>query len=184
MNPALIVSFFFGGDLKKYIAITLATLAVVIALPVLAVFSMGSDVLAFLSGSPSAISAEEQGFYLGPSTPGNGYVWGNCTYWVYSMRYWANSPIGGYWGNANMWDESAAREGYLIDRTPTVGAIMQTDEGDAGHVAYVTDVNSETGQWKISEMNAPHLNVVSTRTFDKSAAAFYKFIHGKIQVTP
>lgn len=29
-------------------------------------------------------------------------------------------------------------------------------------------------------MNAPTLNVVSTRTFSKEAASSYKFIHGKI----
>ena len=60
------------------------------------------------------------------------------------------------------------------------GAVFQTDSGDWGHVAYVISVNELTGDWTISEMNAPTLNVVSTRTFSKEAASSYKFIHGKI----
>ncbi len=184
MNPAILVSFFLGGDLKKYIAITLATVAVVIALPVLAVFSMGSEAVAFLNGTPNAESAETQGFYMGGAVPGDTYVWGNCTYWVFAMRLWAERPISTWWGNANTWDENAIRDGYEVNHTPAIGAVMQSDEGDNGHVAYVTMVNVITGQWTISEMNAPTLNVVSTRTFATSAAAYYDFIHDKKVVTP
>jgi len=61
---------------------------------------------------------------------------------------------------------------------------MQSNDAPLGHVAYVTSVDSETGQWKISEMNAPHFNVVSMRTFDKSSAIYYNFIHDKFMVAP
>jgi surface antigen len=183
MNSYVIANLFNKG-LKKYFAVTIATLAFVIALPVMAVFSMGGDAVSFLSGTASAVSAEEQGFYMGGPVPGDTYAWGNCTYWAFANRLWANKPIPTTWGNANTWDDNAILDGYLVDHTPQVGAVMQSNDAPLGHVAYVTNVDSETGQWKISEMNAPHLNVVSSRTFDKSAAIYYNFIHDRIGVTP
>lgn len=178
----IVTIFAMRGDIKKYAAVAIATVVFVLSLPVMAVFSMGGDVVQFLSNTPSAISAEQQGFYMGPPVPGDTYAWGNCTYWAFAMRYWAEKPIPTSWGNANTWDDNARSDGYLVDHTPLVGAVMQTDEGDWGHVAYVSQVDVLSGQWTISEMNAPHLNVVSTRTFDPSAASFYSFIHLKIGI--
>lgn len=168
-----------SGDMGKYIAVTVATLAVVLALPFLAVLSMGSEALAFLNSTTSAEHAEQEGFYMGDAMPGNTYAWGNCTYWVFAMRYWNDATIPTAWGNANTWDERAIRDGYIVNKTPEVGAIMQSDEGEYGHVAYVVAVDKENGKWTISEMNAPTLNVVSKRTFAANSAIFYDFIHGK-----
>ena len=183
MNPMLAIGLI-GGGTKKYVAIALATIVVVVSLPVLVIFSMGSETLAFLNGTPNAESAETQGFYMGGAVPGDTYVWGNCTYWVFAMRLWAEKPISTWWGNANTWDENAIRDGYVVDHIPAVGAVMQSDEGDNGHVAYVTVVEPVTGRWTISEMNAPTLNVVATRTFAASSAAYYDFIHDKKVITP
>jgi surface antigen len=168
-----------GVNLKKCAGITLATLFLVIALPVMAVFSFGHDAVAFLNSSPNAESAEQQGFYMGGPVSGDTYAWGNCTYWAFANRLWVNKPIPTTWGNANTWAERAMADGYNVDHTPLVGAVMQTTAGDLGHVAYVIAVDSKTGQWTISEMNAPHLNVVDTRTFSASTAVFYSFIHDK-----
>jgi surface antigen len=168
-----------GVDLKRYIIIALATLAFIVAMPIVAVFAMGSDVAAFLIDSPSAESAQVQGFYMGGAVPGNTYAWGNCTYWVFAMRLWVHREIPHFWGNANTWDEYALRDGYEVNHIPRSGAIMQSDEGEFGHVAYVILVDATTGEWTISEMNAPHLNVVSSRTFSSSAAMRYDFIHDK-----
>lgn len=176
MNPALTLAF--GGGMKKYLAVVFATMAVTLALPFVAVASMGSEVLTFLSGTPSAEAAETQGFYTGGPVPGDTYAWGNCTYWAFAQRLWANKPIPTSWGNANTWDDRARVDGYVIDHTPKVTAVFQTDEGDFGHVAYVTKV-ADDGRWTITEMNAPTLNVVSTRTFAASAAQYYTFIHDK-----
>ncbi len=173
-----------GGKTKNQVALVLATIVVIVALPVTAVFSLGGDVVSFLNGTPSAQSAATQGFYMGGLVPGDTYVWGNCTYWAYAMRLWDNKSISTSWGNANTWDNNAIRDGYEVDHTPTVSAIFQTDEGDAGHVAYVTAVDKVTGTWTISEMNAPHLNVVSSRTFSAQSAIYYTFIHDKKVVTP
>lgn len=182
-TPATI-NFFGSGDMKKYIIVTLATMAVILFLPILAVFSMGSSVLTFLSSTPSAKAAASQGFYMGGPIPGNTYEWGNCTYWAYAMRLWANKQIPTSWGNANTWDERAINDGYLVNHTPQVGAVFQSDAGDWGHVAYVSVVDNKTGEWTISEMNSVGLNIVSTRTFAASAAVYYDFIHNKQVAIP
>lgn len=179
MNPAVMTFGAIRYSGKKLLAVSLTSLAVIICLPVMAVFSMGTEALSFLASSPSATAAESKGFYMGEMVPGNTYEWGNCTYWAYAMRVWAGNPIGKWWGNANTWDDSARNEGYVVNRTPAVGAVFQTDEGKWGHVAYVIRVDSITGDWTISEMNAPNLNVVSQRTFTKESAAYYTFIHDK-----
>jgi len=180
VNPGLLFFGVAGYKPKRTIAVVLATLVIVISLPFIAVASMGASALSFLANTPDAKTAESLGFYMGGPVPGNTYAWGNCTYWVYSMRLWAGSPISNYWGNANTWDDYAENDGYLVNDTPAVGAIFQTDEGQYGHVGYVIDVDESTGDWKISEMNAPVFNVISHRTFSSESASFYKFIHSKI----
>lgn len=178
MNPTLVLKFAVTSSIKKHLIIVFASLAVVVALPFLAIGAMGSDVLTFLSNAPSAKAAETQGFYTGPPVPGDTYTWGNCTYWAFAQRLWAAKSIPTNWGNANTWDDNARAQGYVVDHTPATTAVFQTDDGDFGHVAYVTEVKPD-GTWTITEMNAPHLNVVSTRTFAASAAAHYTFIHDK-----
>ncbi|MCA9308901.1 CHAP domain-containing protein [Candidatus Saccharibacteria bacterium] len=168
-----------GGNLKKQAAIVFATMAIVVALPFAAVFAMGESVVSFLSGVPSLAAAESQGFYTGGPVEGDTYAWGNCTYWAFAMRLWAGYPIPTSWGNANTWDDRAIRDGYEVNHTPAVGAVFQTDAGTWGHVAYVANVNSQSGEWTISEMNFLGLNIVSKRTFSAAAASSYTFIHGK-----
>lgn len=164
---------------KRLFVLVLVSLVLVIALPVAAVGSMGTEALTFLASSPNAEAAETRGFYMGGPIPGNTYEWGNCTYWSYAMRLWAGNPIPTTWGNANTWDDRARADGYIVNTIPVVGAIFQNDSGRYGHVAYVIAVDSVTGDWTISEMNAPTLNVVTHRTFPKNAAGYYRFIHDK-----
>lgn len=180
MNPAVLrfVILNFSSS-KKLIAVVLATLVIILSLPFMAVMSMGTDALSFLAGTPDAKAAETQGFYMGGPVPGDTYEWSNCTYWAFAMRLWAGTPIPTTWGNANTWDDRARADGYEVNHTPAVNAVFQTDEGEWGHVAYVIKVDDKTGDWTISEMNAPHLNVVSQRTFSKDSAQYYTFIHGK-----
>jgi surface antigen len=179
VNP---VAVGFGATIysgKKLLIIVLVSMVMILSLPMLAVGSMGTSALSFLASTPNAKAAETKGFYMGEMVPGNTYEWGNCTYWAYAMRVWAGNPIGKWWGNANTWDDSARNEEYVVNHTPAVGAVFQTDEGEWGHVAYVIKVDAATGEWTISEMNAPNLNVVSQRTFSKQSAAYYTFIHDK-----
>ncbi len=171
------MNYLFGG-MKKYVAIALTTMAIVIVLPMMAVFAMGTSTLSFLLGTPSAEAAETLGFYMGGPIEGNTYAWGNCTYWSFAMRLWAGSPIPTTWGNANTWDDRARADDYIVDHTPTVGAVYQTDVGKEGHVAYVINVAGD-GKWTISEMNVKGLNIVSTRTFPGKDAQYANFIHEK-----
>lgn len=171
--------YFFGTSIRRYISLALATMAVVVALPVMAVFAMGSSVVMFLSGTANAQQAETLGFYMGGPVDGDTYAWGNCTYWAFAMRLWAGNPIPITWGNANTWDDRAIEDGYVVDHIPAVGAVYQTDAGDLGHVAYVAKMDTTTGAWTISEMNSKGLNIVSTRTFAKESAIYYNFIHDK-----
>lgn len=185
MNPALLgLNVVTGGNLKKQAALVLATMTIIVALPFAAVFAMGEEALSFLAGVPNLAAAETQGFYMGGPVEGNTYAWGNCTYWAFAMRLWAGYPIPTSWGNANTWDDRAEADGYMVNRTPAVGAIFQSDAGRWGHVAYVVDVNNLTGEWTISEMNYAGLNIVGTRTFARESAAYYKFIHDKKGAAP
>ena len=81
---------------------------------------------------------------VGPSTidaaikqVANSYPWGQCTWGVKNLAPWA----GDYWGNANMWAASAASQGFKVGTKPVAGAIAVWS---GMHVAYVTDVQSET----------------------------------------
>lgn len=180
MNVAqyLLLNILGGKDTKKYLAITLSSMFIIVALPFAAVFAMGESALSFLAGTASAKDAETKGFFMG-KIEGAAYAWGNCTYWAFAQRMWDGHPIPTTWGNANTWDDGARRDGYLVDHIPSVGAVYQTDGGDLGHVAYVKAVDLKTGDWTITEMNAQGLNVVSERTFSKDSAQYYNFIHYK-----
>ena len=182
MNNAAMI-FSIGFKVKRLLALIIATMLVILCLPIVAVFSMGMPTLSWLANTPDAKSAETQGFYMGGTMIDNTYAWGNCTWWAYAMRKWAGSPIPTTWGNANTWDDNAKAQNYAVNHEPKVGAVFQTDEGDYGHVAYVIKVGI-TGDWTISEMNAPTLNVVSQRTFSKDAAQYYNFIHNEIGSQP
>ena len=180
MNAGLLaLSVVTGGNLKKQVVLVLAIITIIVALPFAAVFAMGEGVVTFLSGVPSLAAAESQGFYTGGPVAGDSYEWGNCTYWAFAMRLQAGYPVPTSWGNANTWDDRALRDGYIVDHTPEVGAIFQTDNGPWGHVAYVASVNNQSGAWTISEMNFIGLNILSQRTFSANAASSYTFIHGK-----
>jgi surface antigen len=58
------------------------------------------------------------------------------------------------WGNANTWDNYAAiTPGWVVSRTPVVGAVAQTDSGFGGHVAIVEAVSADGTMIKYSDMN-------------------------------
>lgn len=185
MSPVLLLKAF--NINKKYLLLILATLAIIVALPVMSVFALGSSTLAFLansfSGSDStvAISTTTVGLYEGPEVVGDSYAWGNCTYWVYALRLKAGDPIPTSWGNAATWASRAVLDGYEVNDTPSVGSIMQISDVDnnLGHVAYVTAVDPTTGAWTISEMNVEGLDIVDIKTLPAVDALQFSFIHDK-----
>ena len=153
----------------------------------MSVFALGSSTLSFLehslssSDSTAVISTTTVGLYEGSEIAGDTYAWGNCTYWVYALRLSAGDPIPTTWGNAATWAIRAAIDGYIVNDTPSVGAIMQISnvDGGLGHVAYVTAVDPTTGAWTISEMNVEGLDVIDIKTLPAVDALQYSFIHDK-----
>jgi len=185
MNPVL--TFALTSMNKKQLALIGATMLIIISMPMVAVFALGSKTLSFLGGTSSdsdstnAISTTTVGLYEGPEVQGDNYAWGNCTYWVYALRLKAGDPIPTTWGNAATWALNAGLQGYLVNKTPSPSAIMQIAgvADGLGHVAYVTKVDPVTGAWTISEMNVKGLDVVDITTYTAAAAANYNFIHDK-----
>lgn len=109
---------------------------------------------------------------------GNRYAYGYCTYYVYSRRAELGMPVGSFWGNANTWASFARASGYLVNNTPTPGAVLQTASGGGGygHVAVVENVGAD-GSITVSEMNYVGWNIVSTRTIPAGQASLYNYIH-------
>ncbi|MEJ7482916.1 CHAP domain-containing protein, partial [Staphylococcus warneri] len=82
-----------------------------------------------------------------------------------------------YWSDAKYWASNAANDGYQVDNTPSVGAIMQSTPGPYGHVAYVERINGD-GSILISEMNyANGPYNMNYRTIPASEVSSYAFIH-------
>lgn len=184
MTPALL--FGLTGSMKKQILFVLAVVTIIVCLPMMAVFALGTKAVSFLGGSSGNVSAvtispQSEGLYEGPAIPGDAYAWGNCTYWVYALRLQAGDPIPITWGNASTWAFYAQIDGYVVDHTPSTGAIMQISGVDngLGHVAYVEKVDPISGAWTISEMNVLGLDIIDTKTLPAASAANYNFIHDR-----
>ncbi|MDR0956139.1 MAG: LysM peptidoglycan-binding domain-containing protein [Candidatus Nomurabacteria bacterium] len=129
---------------------------------------------------PGYVAPKKSGYYgyYGDVTAmaGNRYSYGYCTWYVYNMRAAAGRPVGSFWGNASSWAAAARQAGYLVNRTPEVGAVMQNGGGwgGAGHVAYVTAINGD-GSITISEMNYAGWDRVDSRIVTNPGD--YNFIH-------
>lgn len=173
-RPKKLVSF------RVETGVILGTIIVLLILPGAAFASMTNAAGLFVSGIGAGISGDGV-LYTGPSPADNTYAWGNCTYWVFIQRMEAGYPIPNTWGNAATWEYYARLQGYQVDQTPAVGAILQTANAaqGLGHVAYVTAVDPQTGTWTVSEMNVKGINVISERTRAAADARYYNFIHDK-----
>ena len=114
-----------------------------------------------------------------PMYSGNTYARGNCTAYAFDRRVELGIPVGARWGNASSWATSARNAGYTVNRTPSVGAVMQNG-GGYGHVGVVEKI-LPNGDIQISEMNARvsggGFNIVSGRTISASVAGQYLYIH-------
>lgn len=117
--------------------------------------------------------------YTGNATiAGNKYDYGYCTWYAYNRRAELGRPVGSFWGNASTWASYARSSGYLVNNTPSVGAVLQNSwqAGGYGHVAVVESVNGD-GSIYVSEMNYAGWNVKSYRTISAGEAAGYNYIH-------
>lgn len=152
---------------RNIIVIVLTVTLLILTLPLVSLLSL-SGITAL--GSPTIT------FYDNSNPTKNTYDFGYCTFWAAKRREDINKPIPNSWGNANTWSARAKLSGNLVDHTPILYAIMQTNAGELGHVAFVEQVD-EKGGWTVSEMNAPYWDVVSSRSFASFEAQNYNFIH-------
>lgn len=94
--------------------------------------------------------------------PGNGYVPGQCTWYVKNRR----PDLPNNLGNANMWYSNAAARGFAVGSAPRVGAVATTTAGPYGHLAYVESVSGN--MVTVSEMNWGGPYRMNTRTVPAS----------------
>jgi len=123
-------------------------------------------------------SGYSSGYNTDRGSAGNRYAFGQCTWYVYERRLQLGMPVGSFWGNASSWVSSARGSGYLVDHTPSAGAVMQNG-GGYGHVAIIESV-APNGDVSISEMNNAAYggwNIISHRTMSAGQAAVYNYIH-------
>ena len=97
---------------------------------------------------------------------------GQCTTWGWLKR----PDLGFIKANANRWDDVARSAGLLVNRTPSAGAIFQTDSGWYGHVGYVESVNSD-GSINVSERNYAGCYGVLFSTIPASDVGNFNYIH-------
>ncbi len=126
-----------------------------------------------------------QTWYISTGTPDDGpYSHGNCTLYAFNRRAALGlrlplSASGGSLGNAVSWAANARFAGFVVDSTPSVGAVIQSGGGWAGHVAIVESI-LENGDLSISEMNAGYpggYNIVSGRIVPSGSVSQYLYIH-------
>ncbi len=170
MAPVLLTKMM--TSMKKELIIILVVVTSLFALPLIAIVSMAD-----IGGDIKALADSALHFYQGPVSTSNTYTFGYCTFWAAKRREGIGKPIPNNWGDAHTWDDRAKLAGYLVDHTPQEGAIMETDRGDLGHVAFVEKVDVTNGSWTISQMNAPVWDVVNSKTYTAIEAQDYNFIH-------
>lgn len=116
-------------------------------------------------------------YYQPSQTVANGqnyYDWGQCTYYAFDRRQQLGKSVGSLWGNANNWASAARQNGYVVNSTPEVGAIIQSSAGNYGHVGVVERQNTD-GSILVSEMNWNGFGQKSYRTIHNTGQ--YNYIH-------
>lgn len=108
----------------------------------------------------------------------NTYDKGECTYYVFDKVKADGNMIESSWRDAEHWAYKSEEDGYVVNNTPKEGALLQTDTGPIGHVAYIEHIN-EDGSIHISEMNLHEAYEITERTIDSEQLETYQFIHPK-----
>ena len=166
MNPAALLMP--RVKFRKELIIVGIVLVSMLGLPVAA--------LATMTNIPALASDDSLKLYTGTDANENLYDYGYCTWWASKRRAEVGTPIPQHWGDAHYWDDNAFLVGYRVDHIPQRFAIMQTDAGSLGNVAFVESVEPD-GSWTISEMNVVGWDILSSRTFKAAEAKNYNFIH-------
>lgn len=106
----------------------------------------------------------------------NTYDAGECTYYVFDRIRDDGNQIERSWRDAEKWAVNAEEDEYVVNSVPKEGAILQTEAGPIGHVAYIETVHAD-GSIDISEMNLYEPYEITERTIDTDDIDKYKYIH-------
>lgn len=106
----------------------------------------------------------------------NRYDAGQCTHYIFEKVKEDGNMIESDWDDAKYWAESAQEDDYTVNGMPAQGAILQTDQGELGHVAYIESIN-EDGSIEISEMNLVEAYEITERTIEEGEIDQYQYIH-------
>ena len=106
----------------------------------------------------------------------NTYKKGQCTYYVFERVKNDGNKINNTWSDAKHWDKKAIDDGYIVDRNPKKGSILQSSKGKYGHVAYIETIN-EDGSIQVSEMNYTKPYEITKRTIHTYDIKNYYYIH-------
>src|SRR4051794_764983 len=91
---------------KKEAGLVTTILAVIVAMPMVAVIGMTSV---------SGLSEPGATLYTGKASTTNTYDYGYCTFWTAKRREEVGMPIPNNWGDAHTWDDGARLAEYLVD---------------------------------------------------------------------
>lgn len=109
----------------------------------------------------------------------NTYMEGQCTAYVFDKVKRNSAMIGRDWHDAKYWAKAAQKDGYLVNKTPKEGSILQSSRGSLGHVAYIEHVY-KNGNFKISEMNYSEPFKITSRILTPQDVTRYNIIHPKV----
>lgn len=139
-----------------------------------------------VTGDAAFLGGTNYGFAWGGGSPvynGNGYDFGQCTYWVALRRQQIGTPVPSNLGNAITWVQLAQRAGLSIGSTPRKGAVIWTPPSMMsgyyaayGHVGFVEDVLPD-GTAEVSDMNVAGWDKISHRTLAPAQANAYTYIY-------
>lgn len=121
------------------------------------------------------------GIYNNPAgINGNPMVRGQCTWYAWYWRATNGRPLpgGAVLGHARYWASRAASMGYVVNRTPEVGAVFQTTAGYYGHVGIVLAVYGD-GSILVREMNLDSRGVgtLTEGIIPASSVSSFNYIH-------
>lgn len=112
--------------------------------------------------------------------PGNGYIYGFCTWHAANRRSVTGNPLPTNLGHASSWYRNALSNGMPVGDTPRAGAVLwhvnTRIAGGLGHVGYVERVNDD-GTILVSDMNYPSWGRVTYRTIGQGELANYRYIY-------
>lgn len=108
----------------------------------------------------------------------NRYDEGQCTHYIFEKIKTDGNMIESDWSDAEYWSERAEEDDYTVNGDPAEGAILQTEQGELGHLAYIESVNDD-GSIEISEMNLVEPYEITERTITAEDIDQYDYIHPK-----